>query len=75
MGLLRVPNERHVVVNGWEVAAVAPSVAGGGVYLQLNSATSELRQLLRPEHARELRELAALLNQVADEVEGKKASE
>ena len=51
MGLARLPNERHVVVNG---------------------ATTEMRQMLLPENAREL---AALLIQVAGEVEAHQPEE
>lgn len=69
MGLLRMPNERHVVVNGWEVAAVAPSVSKQAVCVQVSSATFEVRQRLSSEHAREL---AALLVQAADEVDAGK---
>lgn len=62
----RLPDERSLEVDGFEVATVAPYVNGNGVYLTLFGARDSLRSPMRASSARKL---AALLIEVADEVE------
>lgn len=66
-GLQPLPNEQHLVVDGWEVASAALSLNGEAVYLTLNSALGSVRVLLKPVHARFL---GRLLLRLAHDVQG-----